>query len=94
MYSITGEGSGPKAYAEMLQEFTFQVQEQSTTWWWTDHLGSVGAALCWLHRKETASTSKHHSNRLEQTSSAQWDRELAQLQEHGFFIFGYHKGMP
>ena len=94
MYSITGEGSGPKSYAEMLNEFTFQVREQSTTWWWTDHLGSVGAALCWLHRKETASTSKHHSNRLEQTSSAQWDRELAQLQEHGFFIFGYHKGIP
>ena len=90
MYSITGEGSGPKAYAEMLQEFTFQVKEESTTWWWTDHLGSVGAALCWQHRKETVSTSKHHSNRLEQTSSAQWDRELAQLQEHGFVIFGYH----
>ena len=93
MFSITGEGAGPKAYADMLQEFTFQVKEESTTWWWTDHLGSVGAALCWQYRQETVSTSKQHSNRLEQTSSAQWDRELAQLQEHGFAIFGYHEAL-
>ena len=91
MFSRTGMGTGPKAYAEMLQEFTFQVKEESTTWWWTDHLGSVGAAVCWQHRQKTNSTSKKHSNRLEQTSSAQWERELAQLQQHGFTILGYHE---
>ena len=94
MFSISGEGSGPKAYAEMLQEFTYQVKKESTTWWCTDHLGSAGAALYWQHRKNTVSTSWHHCNRLEQTSTPQWDRELAQLQEHGFQIFGYHGGIP
>ena len=66
------------------------MKDESTTWWWTDHLGTVGAALCWHQRLKTNSTSKKHSNRLEQTSSAQWDRELAQLQQHGFTILGYH----
>ena len=50
--------------------------------------------LCWLHRRNTASTSSEHRNRFEQTSTPQWDRELSQLQEHGFTIFGYHAGMP
>ena len=93
MFSLTGVGAGPKAYAEMLQEFTFQVKEESTTWWWTDHLGSVGAALCWQHRQKTNSTSKKHSNRLKQASSAQWDRELAQLQQHGFVIWGSNEAL-
>ena len=75
----------------MLKEFTFQAKDESTTWWWTDHLGTVGAALCWHQRLKTDSTSQMNSNRLEQTSSAQWDRELAQLQQHGFTILGYHE---
>ena len=93
MFSISGEKSGPKAFAEMLEELTYHVKKESRTWWHTDHLGSVGAALCWQHRKNTASTSRDHRNRLEQTSTPQWDRELSQLQEHGFQIFGYHGGM-
>ena len=91
MFCLTGMGMGPKAYEEMLKEFTFHVKDESTTWWWTDHLGTVGAALCWHQRLQTNSTSQMHSNRLEQTSSAQWDRELAQLQQHGFTNLGYHE---
>ena len=91
MFCLTGMGMGPKAYEEMLKEFTFQVKDESTTWWWTDHVGTVDAAPCWHQRLKTNSTSQKHSNRLEQTSSAQWDRELAQLQQHGFTILGYHE---
>ena len=38
-----------------------------------------------------ASTCSSHANRLEQTSTALWDKELSQLEKHGFQIFGYHK---
>ena len=54
-------------------------------------MGSVGAALCWQHRRNGESTSASHANRLEQTSTAQWDKELTQLEKHGFHISGYHK---
>ena len=75
----------------MFQELTYHIQLKSKTWWHSDHMGSVGAALCWQHRKNTASTCRSHGNRLEQTSTAQWDRELSQLEKHGVRFLGYHK---
>ena len=75
----------------MLQELTYHIMQQSQTWWTTDHLGTVGAALCWQHRRNGESTSASHANRLVQTSTAQWDKDLRQLEKHGFLIFGYHK---
>jgi len=94
MFATSGKGLGPKAYAEMLQELNYQVKKESKTWWSSDHLGIVGAALCWQHRKNSVSTSKGHCNRFEQTSAPQWDRELAELHKHGFQISGYHKDIP
>ena len=79
------------ACAVMLQELTYHIQLKSQTWLHSDHMGSVGAALCWQHRENAASTCPSHANRLEQTSTAQWDRELSKLRKHGFQIFGYHK---
>ena len=61
----------------------------SESWWNTDHLGAVGAALCWEERKGKASSSSQHATRFEQTSAPHWERELGQLAEHGFTIFGY-----
>ena len=74
----------------MFEELIYHITKESRTWWQTDHLGSVGAALCWQHRKNTASTCRNHGNRLEQTSTAQCDRELSQLEKHGFQMIGYH----
>ena len=41
--------------------------------------------------ENSASICGSHANRLEQTSTAQWDSQLRQLQMHGFQVFGYHK---
>jgi len=90
MFEITGKKTGPKAFAVMLAELTYHVQRQSTSWWASDHLGSVGAALCWQHRKQSASTGNGHANRMEQTSTARWEKELRDLEKHGIKIFGYH----
>ena len=50
MFEVSKEITGPKSYAVMLQELTYHIMQQSQTWWTTDHLGTVGAALCWQHR--------------------------------------------
>jgi len=89
LYAISGRRAGSRTYERMLQEFAFQVQQESSTWNRTDHLGTVGAALCWRHRRNTASTSHEHRDRCEQTSTALCERELVQLNEHGFRIFGF-----
>ena len=89
MFEVPGRKTGPKAYETMLQELTYHVRREARTWWSTDHLGTVGAALCWRHRKNNESTRGTHDNRLQQTSKAQWDKDLAQLEKHGFGILGY-----
>ena len=81
--------TGPKALSVMLQEVTMRTARQSRTWWASDHQGSVGAALCWQHQKESASTADGHANRLDQTSTAQWGKQLRDLEQHGFNILGY-----
>ena len=35
------------------------------------------------------STSGTHANRLQHTSKARWDKDLGQLEKHGFGILGY-----
>ena len=74
----------------MLQELTHHIPNRSTSWWASDHLGTVGAALCWRHRKGSASSASVHANRLEQTSNAQWQKQLCDLDQYGFMILGYH----
>ena len=69
----------------------YPIEQESQTWWTTDHLGTVGAALCWQHRRNGESTSASHANRLVQTSTAQWDNDLRRLEKHGLPILGYHK---
>ena len=90
LYGISGENIGPKVYGEMLQEVIHRMTREARCWWNTDHLGTVGAALCWEERKKKASSSCQHATRFQQTSAPHWERELEQLAEHGCSIFGYH----
>ena len=89
MFEVSGRKAGPNAYETMLQELTYHVRREARTWWSTDHLGTVGAALCWRHRSKSDCTQGTHENRLQQTSTAAWDKSLAQLEKHGFQILGY-----
>ena len=91
IFEVAGRQTGTQACAVMLQELTFHVQRKSTSWWASDHLGSVGAALCWQHRQASASTAVGHSNRLQQTSHIQWEKQLRDLQQHGYKILGFHR---
>ena len=83
LYGITGEKTGAQAYGRMLAELTWYVKKHSTTWGWSDHMVTVGGALCWLHRMDTSSSSSEHATRLEETSRAHRHREQ-QLAAHGF----------
>ena len=90
VYQVKGSGYGTKTLEVMLQELTHRVMVASTSWWQSDHIGNVGAALCWEERRGKASNSTAYDSRFHETSLALWETELEQLAEHGFTIYGYN----
>merc|ERR1711904_711172 len=71
IYGTTSKGK--MALQEMLRELTHRVMMASTSWRGSDHMGSVGAALCWRERLAKASSSSPHASRYEQTSAQSWE---------------------
>ena len=90
LYNVKGKGVGVKTLEDMLQEVTHRVLIRSTSWWASDHHGTVGAALCWEERKGKPASCAKYESRFDETSTALWESELEQLAEHSFTIFGYH----
>ena len=54
-----------------------------------EHVGSVGAQLCFWKRLLSTAASSTFDSRLEETMEM-WDRDLADLREAGIAIEGWH----
>ena len=68
--------------SRMLDTLTDIVRERARSWHISDHAGSVGAALCWRKRMDTAAANSSHESRYTETTAA-WEHQLQQLSEAG-----------
>ena len=55
-----------------------------------EHLGSVGAQLCWYGRSQTAARADRFQNRFEETTD-RWNQDLADLRAAGVTLAGWHR---
>ena len=72
----------PAVLSRMLDTLTDIAAERARSWDVSDHAGTVGAALCWMKRIDTAASSASHASRYAETT-ATWESELKQLAEAG-----------
>ena len=56
-----------------------------------EHVGSVGAQLCFWKRSLSQAAASTFDSRLGETTE-QWDSDLADLREAGVVLGGWHKG--
>ena len=87
--SIFGAGLTGKAATGALRELwrrlagAGELQQR-------EHLGTLGAQLCWYGRSQKASSAHQYENRFEETTT-RWNEDLAALRAAGVILPGWHR---
>ena len=55
-----------------------------------EHVGTLGAQLCWYGHFHKASSASQYANRFVETTT-RWNEDLAALREAGVIIPGWHR---
>ena len=79
--------ASPRVLSSQLNMLTDRVALESKSWRaGSDHVGLVGAQLCWLKRLGGEARSGGHDNRFRETTET-WETELRDLREAGVTKF-------
>lgn len=86
---VFGKGLRGKAAIDALRELWHRLARAGELQQ-REHLGSLGAHLCWFARSRKASRACEFTNRYQEVTT-RWNQDLADLRAAGILVEGWHR---